>query len=591
MKGKPETGAGAEYSLKILFRSVREYRRESLLAPLFVSLESLMECLIPFVTAQLVNQVSHGAPLLSIARDGAWTVFMALLSLAFGILAGNSCATASCGLAKNLRSDLFRTLQGFSFENIDRFSPASLVTRLTTDVINVQNAYMMLIRAAVRAPLMLLFSLIMAAVMGGSMALIFLFAAPVMGFGLWTIARFAMPVFRSLFHRYDALNASVRENIAGIKVVKAFAREDYEKAKFRAAAQGLASDFTRAERILSLNAPLMQFCMYVVMLAMLSIGPYVIAASHGRALDVGQLTSLLSYGMMILFSLMMLSRVFVMIAMARESAARIAEVLTEKSSIPSPKDGVHKVPDGSIDFDGVSFRYNNRGGGLMALRGVALHINSGETIGIVGASGSGKSTLVQLIPRLYDASKGVVRVGGLDVRDYDLTALRHSVGMVLQKNLLFSGTVRENLLWGDMEADDDEIMAACRASCADEFIERLPNGLDSRVEQGGANFSGGQRQRLCIARALLARPAILILDDSTSAVDTGTDAAIRAAMQSYMPGTTKIIIAQRIAQVQDADRIAVISDGTLAAVGGHEELMRSCGIYRETCALQRTGAA
>ena len=570
---------------KILARSVREYRRESIAAPILVSLEVVMECVIPFIVARLVNQIRAGTGLGELVQDGALLLLMACLSLTFGILAGNACSTAACGFAKNLRSDLFRAVQGFSFENIDHFSTASLVTRLTTDVSNVQNAYMMLVRTAIRGPMMLAFSVVMAFVMGGPVAFIFLLAAPVLGTGLYAIARRAMPTFKRLFKKYDRLNSSIQENVRNIRVVKAFVREDFERERFGAAAEELCADFTRAERLLALNNPLMQFCLYTVMLFVLYYGTYTAVTSRGLDLDVGQISSLLTYGVLILGSLMRLSMVFVMITMARESAVRIAEVLTERSALTSPPDGLKTVRDGSVDFEDVSFCYG--AGSRMALKNVTLHIRSGETVGILGGTGSAKSTLVQLIPRLYDAAEGRVRVGGADVRDYDLESLRNQVAVVLQKNELFSGTLRDNLRWGKADATEAELDEVCRLACVDEFLTLLPKGYDTWLEQNGTNLSGGQKQRVCLARALLKRPKVLILDDATSAVDTRTDARIRAGLRRSFPDTTKIIIAQRVLSVQDADRIVVMENGTVNAVGTHEELLSACGIYREIYDSQR----
>ena len=577
---------------KILSASVREYRKESLEAPFFVSLEVVMECIIPFITARLVNQirasVGLGGGQGSLLQDGALLVVMACLSLTFGILAGNACSTAACGFAKNLRSDLFHAVQGFSFENIDRFSTASLVTRLTTDVSNVQNAYMMIVRTAIRGPLMLAFSIVMAFLMGGSVAFIFLLAAPILGFGLYAIARRAMPTFKRLFRKYDQLNSSIQENVRGIRTVKAFVREDFERERFGTAAEELCADFTQAERLLALNNPLMQFCFYMVMLFILYYGTYAAVTSRGLDLDVGQISSLLTYGMQILGSLMRLSMVFVMITMARESAVRIAEVLTERSTLVSPPDGgLMTVHSGAVDFEDVSFRYG--AGACMALKNVTLHIHSGETVGILGGTGSAKSTLVQLIPRLYDAAEGVVRVGGVNVRDYDLDALRNQVAVVLQKNELFSGTLRDNLRWGKADATDAELDEVCRLACVDEFLSRMPEGYDTWLEQNGTNLSGGQKQRVCLARALLKQPKVLILDDATSAVDTRTDARIRAGLRRSFPETTKIIIAQRVLSVQDADRIVVMENGTVNAVGTHEELLSTCEIYREIYESQGKG--
>lgn len=544
-----------------------------------------MECVIPFVIAQLVNQIKAGCGMGVIAGFGAALIAMAGLSLLFGVLAGNACAKASCGFARNLRKDMFYQIQSYSFENIDRFSSSSLVTRLTTDITNVQMAYMMIIRIAVRSPLMLLFSFIMAFIMGGRMALIFLIVAPLLGIGLFTIIRMVMPLFRRVFKKYDALNNSVQENIQGMRVVKSYVREDYEKQKFSAAAGDVCADFTRAERILAFNNPLMQFCLYTVMIFVLSFGSYTIITTRGLALDVGQFSALLTYSFQILSSLMMLSMVFVMITLATESAQRIAEVLGETSSLTSPPQAVTEVRDGSVDFDGVSFKYAKTAK-RMALSNIDLHIRSGETIGIIGGTGSSKSTLIQLISRLYDVTEGCVRVGDVDVRQYDLEALRNQVAVVLQKNVLFSGTISENLRWGNPDATDEQLKEACRLAQADEFISQFPKGYDTYIEQGGSNVSGGQKQRLCIARALLKRPKILILDDSTSAVDTRTDALIRKAMREYIPETTKIIIAQRTSSVEDADRIVVLDGGTINAIGTHQELLAANPIYQEVYTSQ-----
>ena len=568
-----------------LIKSIREFKRPSILSPVFVSLEVVMECVIPFVIAQLVNQIKAGCGMGVIAGFGAALIAMAGLSLLFGVLAGNACAKASCGFARNLRKDMFYQIQSYSFENIDRFSSSSLVTRLTTDITNVQMAYMMIIRIAVRSPLMLLFSFIMAFIMGGRMALIFLIVAPLLGIGLFTIIRMVMPLFRRVFKKYDALNNSVQENIQGMRVVKSYVREDYEKQKFSAAAGDVCADFTRAERILAFNNPLMQFCLYTVMIFVLSFGSYTIITTRGLALDVGQFSALLTYSFQILSSLMMLSMVFVMITLATESAQRIAEVLGETSSLASPPQAVTEVRDGSVDFDGVSFKYAKTAK-RMALSNIDLHIRSGETIGIIGGTGSSKSTLIQLISRLYDVTEGCVRVGGVDVRQYDLEALRNQVAVVLQKNVLFSGTISENLRWGNPDATDEQLKEACRLAQADEFISQFPKGYDTYIEQGGSNVSGGQKQRLCIARALLKRPKILILDDSTSAVDTRTDALIRKAMREYIPETTKIIIAQRTSSVEDADRIVVMDGGKINAIGTHQELLAANPIYQEVYTSQ-----
>ena len=566
--------------LKELAKSIREYKKTSLATPVLVSLEVVMECIIPFIIAELVNQIKAGCEIEVIVKYGLVLVVMAGLSLMFGAFAGSTCATASCGLARNLRRDMFYRIQGYSFENIDKFSTSSLVTRLTTDVTNVQNAYMMIIRMAIRCPLMLIFAFIMAFVMGGKMATIFLLVAPVLGFGLFLVIRKTMPLFRRVFKKYDALNSSIQENVKAMRVVKSYVREDYEKKKFGRAAEDVCNDFTKAERILALNNPLMQFCLYVVMVFVLSFGSYTIITSRGLDLDVGQFSALLTYSFMILNSLMMLSMVFVMITMATESGKRIVEVLDEKSTLSSPKNPLYVVEDGSIDFENVSFKYSKRAEN-MALSDIDLHIRSGETIGIIGGTGSAKSSLIQLISRLYDATEGVVKVGGHDVREYDLETLRNQVAVVLQKNVLFSGTIKDNLRWGDKNATDDEMVHACKLAQAHEFISQFPNGYDTYIEQGGANVSGGQKQRLCIARALLKKPKVLIMDDSTSAVDTKTDAMIRKAMREYIPDTTKIIIAQRTSSVEDADRIIVMESGKVNAVGTHDELMANNDIYRE----------
>lgn len=571
--------------IKQLAQSIREYKKASIITPILIIGEVAMECLIPFIIASLVNAIKDGAQFGTLTKYGLVLVAMAAISLAFGATAGNTCATASCGFAKNLRHDMFHKIQGFSFENIDRFSTSSLVTRLTTDIANVQMAYMMLIRVAIRCPLMLIFSLLMAFIMGGKMALIFVVVVPIMAFGLGMVIYKAMPMFRRVFRKYDALNESIQENIKGIRVVKSFVREDYEKEKFNHAAEDVCIDFTRAEKILAFNGPLMQFCLYSVMVFVLSFGSYTVITSRGMDLDVGQMSAMLTYSWQILNSLMMISMVFVMLTLSAESARRIAEVLSEESTLSNPENPLYEVKDGSIDFENVSFKYSKTAE-KMALADVSLHINSGETIGIIGGTGSSKSTLIQLISRLYDATEGVVKVGGEDVKRYDLEALRNQVSVVLQKNILFSGTIKENLRWGNKFATDEEIMEACRLSQASEFIETFPDGYDTHIEQGGTNVSGGQKQRLCIARALLKKPKVLILDDSTSAVDTRTDALIRKGLREYIPETTKIIIAQRTASVEDADRIIVMDGGRINAIGTHKELLKSNEIYREVYTSQ-----
>ncbi len=576
--------------VKLLQKSLREYRGVSILTPILVSLEVVMECIIPFITARLVNEIKAGCSIDEILRIGGLLVLMAALSLLFGSLAGLTCSTASCGLGKNLRHDIFHAVQGYSFENIDHFLTSSLVTRMTTDVTNVQFAYMMVIRTAIRSPLMLVFAFIMAFVMGGRMAWIFLFVLPVLGLGLALVIAKTIPLFRRVFKKYDKLNESIQENVKAMRVVKSFVREDYESEKFGRAAEDVCADFTRAERILALNGPLMQFCIYSVMVFTLSFGSYTIISSMGLDLDVGQLSALLTYSFMMLMSLMMLSMVFVMITMAGESTKRIIEVLSEKSTLTNPENPVFEVADGSVDFDGVSFRYSEKSE-RMALSGIDLHIKSGETIGIIGGTGSAKSTLVNLISRLYDVTEGSVKVGGRDVREYDIETLRSQVAVVLQKNQLFSGTIKDNLRWGNKEATDEEMVHVCRLAQADDFISQFPDGYDTYIEQGGTNVSGGQKQRLCIARALLKKPKVLIFDDSTSAVDTKTDACIRKALREFMPETTKIIIAQRTASVEDADRIVVMDGGRIMAVGTHAELMAANEVYREIYTSQNKAGA
>ena len=571
--------------VKTLARSVREYKKPALLTPLLVSVEVVLECIIPFIIADLVNDMQAGCDLSTIVNYGIELVIMAILSLVFGVAAGNTCATASTGFAKNLRKDMFYRIQDYSFENIDKFSVSSLVTRMTTDVINVQMAFMMIIRIAIRCPLMLIFSFIMGFAMGGRLAMIFLVTIPLLGFGLFLVIRKATPIFRRVFRKYDALNDSVQENVQAMRVVKSYVREEYEKEKFAGAAEDVCRDFTKAERIMAINNPMMQFCVYAAMVFVLSFGSYAVITSQGVEVAVGQMSAILTYSFQILMSLMMLSMVFVMITMSLESAERIVEVLGEESTLSSPENAVTCVNDGSIDFENVSFKYSTKAE-RMALEGVNLHIKSGEVIGILGGTGSSKSTLVQLIPRLYDTTEGSVKVGGVDVRDYDLEVLRNNVAMVLQKNVLFSGTIKDNLRWGNPDATDEEMIQACRLAQADEFIQTFPDKYDTWIEQGGANVSGGQKQRLCIARALLKNPKILILDDSTSAVDTRTDALIRQGFREFIPETTKIIIAQRVASVQDADRIIVMEGGRINAVGTHEELLETSDIYREVYTSQ-----
>ena len=574
--------------IKKLLESVREFRKPTVITFILMVFEVFIEVLIPFITADLVNAIKAGAALDSVVKTGLILVGMAFLSLACGSLGGFTCSRASAGFAKNLRHDVFARVQGFSFENIDRFSTASLVTRLTTDIQNVQFAYMMLIRTAIRAPLMFLFAIVMAFIMGGPLALTFVVVVPLLGFGMYLIARRAMPAFRAVFHKYDKLNESIEENVRAMRVVKSFAREGYEKQKFAAASGNICADFTHAERIVALNSPLMQLCLYFNMIFILSVGSKLIVTSGGSYIDVGQISAMLTYGFQILMSLMMISMIYVILTMSAESAARIGEVLCEESTLKNPEKPVYDIPDGSVDFDHVSFKYS-LSAKKYALSDIDLHIASGMTVGILGGTGSSKSTLIQLISRLYDVTEGCVRVGGRDVREYDLDSLRSAVAVVLQKNLLFSGTIKENLRWGDPDATDEEMIAACKLAQADDFIRSFPDGYDTYIEQGGTNVSGGQKQRLCIARALLKKPRILILDDSTSAVDTRTDALIRAGFKSFIPETTKIIIAQRVASVQDADLIIVMDNGTIADMGRHDELYARSPIYREVYQQQTNG--
>ena len=566
--------------IKVLARSIREFKKASILTPLLVTVEVILECAIPFVIANLVNQMQAGCSMDVIVRYGIVLIAMSIVSLIFGGAAGATCAAASTGFARNLRRDMFYNIQNYSFENIDKFSVSSLVTRMTTDIMNVQMAYMMIIRVAIRCPLMLVFSFAMGFIMGGRLAIIFLFTIPILSIGLFLVIRAATPLFRRVFRKYDALNDSVQENVQAMRVVKSYVREEYEKKKFGAAAENVQKDFTKAERIMAINSPMMQFCVYAGMVFVISYGSYAVITSRGLDLNVGQMSAMLTYSFQILMSLMMVSMVFVMITMASESAERIVEVLSEKSSLTSPENGLTEVKDGSIDFDNVSFKYSKKAE-RMALADIDLHIKSGEVIGILGGTGSSKSSLIQLIPRLYDVTEGCVKVGGEDVRRYDLEALRNQVSVVLQKNVLFSGTIKDNLRWGNPNATDEELMEACRLAQADEFIQQFPDKYDTWIEQGGSNVSGGQKQRLCIARALLKKPKILILDDSTSAVDTKTDALIRKGFREFIPETTKIIIAQRVASVQDADRIILMKGGRIDAIGSHDELMKSSEVYRE----------
>lgn len=564
----------------VLAKSIGEFKKDTILTPVFVLVETILEILIPFRTAALIDTLRAGADLNAILQAGLILAAMAMLSLLFGTLSGISVAKASTGFARNLRRDMFRNIQKFSFTTIDAFSSSSLVTRLTTDISNVQMAFMMLIRMAVRAPFMFISAFIAGFIMGGWLAIIFVAIMPLLGFGLYLIISKVIPIFKKIFKKYDELNESAEENLAGIRVVKSFVNEDFERQKFDKASEELRKDFTTAERLLALNSPFMNFTIYVLFVLILYFGSYLIVSSQGTSLGVGQLSSLITYGFMMLMSLMMLSFVFAMIIIAEEGARRICEVLLATSTINNPENPLTEVADGSIDFDNVGFSYSGPKG-REALSDVNLHIKSGEVIGIIGGTGSAKSTLVQLIPRLYDVTAGSVSVGGHDVKDYDIDTLRGAVAMVLQKNVLFSGTIKENLLWGNPDATDEEILEAARLAQADSFVQTFPDKYETHIEQGGNNVSGGQKQRLCIARALLRRPKVLILDDSTSAVDTKTDSLIRTGLKDYLPDTTKIIIAQRTSSIEESDKIIVLDNGRINAIGTHEELLKDNPIYRE----------
>ncbi len=590
--------------IKQLAKSVRQYKLPVIFTLILIVCEAIIETAIPFITADLINQIKAGAESSEILKTGLKMVGMAIVSLACGGIAGFTCAKASAGFSKNLRHDIYEKIQTYSFSNIDKFSSSSLVTRMTTDVVNVQMSFMMLIRTAIRSPLMLIFSFVMAWRMGGFLAATFVIVIPMLVCGLLLISKYAMPAFHAVFRKYDRMNESIEENVRGARVVKSFAREDYEKVKFGTKSEDIRRDFTKAERIVALNSPLMQFCMYFNMAVILILGSIMAIAlkgedlgvlgsaiaifGGGKTIDVGQISAMLTYGMQILMSLMMLSAIYVMLTMSAESAKRICEVLSEQSNLHNPTSPVTEVADGSVEFDHVNFKYSKEAQ-KNALSDIHLKISSGMTVGILGGTGSGKSSLVQLIPRLYDVTEGSVKVGGVDVRDYDMDVLRASVAMVLQKNLLFSGTIKENLRWGNENATDEEIVEACKLAQADEFVRSFPDGYDTKIEQGGTNVPGGQKQRLCIARALLKRPKILILDDSTSAVDTKTDAFIRSGFKTYIPETTKIIIAQRVASVQDADLILVMNNGCVEAMGTHSELLESSEIYREVYEQQTNG--
>ncbi len=605
MKRKKKKSIGFIPMVKTLGGSIREYKKASLLTPAFVMVEVILECLIPWImtlllgaievvsgtatnpdplVVKIVDFLTRGQEnpniLLIIIEFGLVLIAIAFLSLIFGALSGKYCAIASSGFAKNLRKDMFGRIQTFSFANIDKFSTASLVTRLTTDVTNVEMSYMMIIRTAVRAPFMLIFSMVMAFSINASMALIFLCTSPILAIGLYFIMTKAVPFFNRIFHKYDAMNESVEENIRGMRVVKSYVREDYEKEKFGKASESVKKDFIKAEKLIALNMPLMNFCVYFGIIAIYVVGSVLIINSNQTLMQITQLQSFMAYSFQILMSLMMVSMIMVMVLMSYASAVRITEVLKEQSSITSPENAVEEVKDGSVVFENVNFKYSQKAE-KYALSDIDLEIKSGETVGIIGATGSSKTSLVQLIPRLYDVSSGSVKVGGIDVRNYDIEVLRNSVAMVLQKNVLFSGTIKENMRWGNKFATDEQIEDACKLAQADEFIQNFPDKYDSYIEQGGVNVSGGQKQRLCIARALLKNPKILILDDSTSAVDTKTDALIRHSLKTYIPETTKIIIAQRIASVQDADKIIIMDGGAITAMGKHDDLLKNNAIYQE----------
>lgn len=563
--------------IKRLLESVREFKRDALLTPFFVVLEVVMEVIIPLIMALLIDKGIDGQDMAAIWKYGIILVLCAMLALVFGAAAGTFAARASTGFARNLRHDMYYNVQNFSFSNIDKFSTGSIVTRLTTDVTNVQNAFQMCTRIAVRCPVMLVFALFMAMKINSRMALVFLAVQPILAIGMGILMKVVGPVFERAFKIYDRMNTVVQENVRGIRVVKTYVREDHETEKFEGVSGMLYRTFSKAQKTMAGVMPLMQFCMYACMLLISWFGARLIV---GGSMTTGELTSMFSYAMQILMSLMMVAMVFVMITMAKASAERVAEILDEQPDLHNPANPIHEVKDGAIEFDDVSFSYKGDERKL-ALKNVSLHIKAGQTVGILGGTGSAKSTLVQLIPRLYDTTHGTIKVGGVDVRDYDIEALRDQVAMVLQKNVLFSGTIKENLRWGDENASDEELERVCRLAQADEFIQQMPDKYDTHIEQGGSNVSGGQKQRLCIARALLKKPKILILDDSTSAVDTKTDALIRKAFAEEIPDTTKIIIAQRVSSVQDADQIVILDGGTVQAVGTHDELLAANTIYQE----------
>lgn len=574
--------------VRTLAKSLRKYKKETIITPIFISVEVLMECTIPLLISRIINtleksknlETGSGGLLQSIIIYGLILVAMAGISLLSGIMAAKFGSRASAGFATNLRKDMFYNIQNFSFANIDKFSTPSLVTRLTTDVTNVQQAFMMIIRIGVRAPLMMAFAMVISFTFHATLPLVFLIVVPILGSGMYLIITKAHPLFKKVFQKYDNLNNSVQENIRGMRVVKSYVREDYEINKFKKTASDVRKDFIKAERIIAFTGPLMTFCMYICMLAISYFGAKIIISSNASALEVGELSSLITYSMQILSSLMMFSFVFLMCTISAESADRIAEVIREKSTITNPENPVYELQDGSVSFKNVSFKYSERAK-RYALGNINLDIKTGETIGILGGTGSSKTSLIQLIPRLYDATEGEVYVGSRNVKEYDLDTLRNGVAVVLQKNTLFSGTIEENLRWGNKDATMEEIKEACQLAQAEEFIERFPEKYNTYIEQGGTNVSGGQKQRLCIARALLKKPKILILDDSTSAVDTKTDALIRNGLKNYLPDTTKIIIAQRVASVENADKIVIMDNGTINQIGTHEELLKTNKIYQE----------
>ena len=574
--------------LKRLSQSIREFKLPSILSPVFVSLEVLMEVLIPFLMGKLIDNGIDKADTNYVIKVGAILIVLCMLSLWFGVLAGNYASKASAGFARNLRHDMYHNVQSFSFSNIDKFSSSSLVTRLTTDVTNLQNSYQMLIRIAVRSPIMTIMSLVMAFRINARLASVFLCVIPFLGAGLFLITTKAHPVFKRMFKKYDRLNTVVSENLRGIRVVKSFVREDTEEKKFKDVSGEIYNDSKTAEGYLAFNAPIMQFSSYTCMIVIAWLGARMIISTNEAALSTGDLFSVITYTMQILMNLMTISMLYVMLTMSKASAERITEVLNEESSLTSPENAITEVKNGSIEFSDVGFSYSSSSEHL-CLRDVTLKINSGETVGIIGATGSSKTSFVQLIPRLYDVTEGSVKVGGRDVREYDLDSLRNSVAMVLQKNVLFSGTIKDNLRWGNENATDEEMIEACKLSCADDFIKEMPDGYDTFIEQGGTNVSGGQKQRICIARSLLKKPKILIMDDSTSAVDTKTDAMIRKAMKEYIPETTKIIIAQRISSIESADKIIVLDDGKVESFGTHDELLIKSEIYRDVYESQTKG--